>query len=365
MPDITISTSPMAASTAGAGFGAQGAADAAAAGPFAALLMQQLSDPALAARLPPGLMLAAAADPAATQINLETLLPQLLGAKAPAGALADSATVDTGAAGQHQATDSDAEETAAAVELLLALPMAAPVALPLPADRPDAGGRALPAAATTATEIAANLAARPETAVPAAAADTGTTEEFAALLGHEQANAGATVATATAPAGIANPAAVAPPPHASQAPAASIPVPVGSRGWDEQVGDRLVWMSSRQESRAELVLTPPQLGRIEVSLTVSGDQTSALFVSNNPAVREALESAMPRLREILADAGITLGQAQVNSEAPGQSAQQRENGDNPRQMRAGGPSGAPGLAGTGHAAGAWASGGRGLVDVFA
>jgi flagellar hook-length control protein FliK len=37
---------------------------------------------------------------------------------------------------------------------------------------------------------------------------------------------------------------------------------------------------------------------------------------------------MPRLKEIFADAGITLGQAQVGSESPRQQADNRENNDN-------------------------------------
>jgi hypothetical protein len=72
---------------------------------------------------------------------------------------------------------------------------------------------------------------------------------------------------------------------------------------------------------------------------------------------------------MLADAGITLGQAQVGSEAPGQSANGRENGDNPQQTRAGGSLAglnAATTSGTARVATAWGSGtGRGLVDVFA
>lgn len=108
----------------------------------------------------------------------------------------------------------------------------------------------------------------------------------------------------------------------------SISPAVGSKSWGDEVGNHVVWMANRQESRAELVLNPPQMGRVEVSLSVTGDQASASFVSSNPAVREALESALPRLREILADAGIQLGQAQVGAESSRQSAQHDENRDN-------------------------------------
>lgn len=125
--------------------------------------------------------------------------------------------------------------------------------------------------------------------------------------------------------------------HAANAPGVPLPVhtPVGTRGWDGEVSDKLVWMVGRQEQRAELVLNPPQMGRIEVSLSVNDGQTSALFASANPTVRDALEAALPRLREILADAGISLGQTQVGADtgnnAGNSSTSSAENRDNPRR----------------------------------
>ncbi len=149
-------------------------------------------------------------------------------------------------------------------------------------------------------------------------------------------------------------------------PALPVTQAVGAAGWQQEVGNRIVWMAQRQDSRAELVLTPPQMGRVEVSLTISGDQANAVFVSANPAVREALEAALPRLREQLAEAGIQLGQAQVGAENARQSAQEGKNGDNfafsPENDRDAGTrfgsaaASAP-LAGL--------KMGRGIVDVFA
>lgn len=104
--------------------------------------------------------------------------------------------------------------------------------------------------------------------------------------------------------------------------------PVGSTQWSRELGNQVVWMTHRLENRAEMVLNPPQMGRIEVSLSVTGDQANAVFTSANPTVRDALEAAMPRLRETLADAGIQLGQAQVGAENARQFAQQEKNGDN-------------------------------------
>ena len=146
-----------------------------------------------------------------------------------------------------------------------------------------------------------------------------------------------------------------------------VEAPVGSRNWDSNVGDKVVWMVGHQEQRADLVLNPPELGKVEVSISVTGDQANAQFVSANPAVRDALEAAIPRLREMLADAGLNLGQAQVGSgeaqNSAGNSANNRENGDNSR--RGSGDIGQVGALSQTGSSGTWLRQGTGMVDVFA
>jgi len=144
--------------------------------------------------------------------------------------------------------------------------------------------------------------------------------------------------------------------RAVEAPAASrIDTPVGARGWDAEVGQKVVWMVNRAESRAELTLTPPHMGKVDVTLTMSGDQTNASFVAASPAAREALEQALPRLREILADAGITLGQTSVNAESPRNGREQETLEARGETRRGEVPAAAP----------QWTRRGNGLVDTFA
>ncbi|MCL1861195.1 MAG: flagellar hook-length control protein FliK [Proteobacteria bacterium] len=104
----------------------------------------------------------------------------------------------------------------------------------------------------------------------------------------------------------------------------TIPSGAGQRAWAEEVGNRVMWMLGRAESRAELILTPPLLGKVEVSIHLNGDQGTAQFLASSQSAREALEQAMPRLRELLAQAGISLGEANVNTSAEGR-AQDGEN----------------------------------------
>jgi len=98
-------------------------------------------------------------------------------------------------------------------------------------------------------------------------------------------------------------------------PALPVTPRVGSAEWGGAVGERVVWMANQSHQVAELHLNPPNLGPIEVRLTISNDQASALFVSHHSAVREAIETALPRLREMLADNGIMLGNVTVGSES--------------------------------------------------
>lgn len=103
-----------------------------------------------------------------------------------------------------------------------------------------------------------------------------------------------------------------------------IDTPLGQPGWHDEMGQKLTWMVGNKSQQADIVLTPPQLGRVEISLTMNGDQATAIFTSPNAAVREVLENSLHRLREVLADAGVSLGQTQVGSESPNQSARKNE-----------------------------------------
>lgn len=98
-------------------------------------------------------------------------------------------------------------------------------------------------------------------------------------------------------------------------PALPVAPRVSSAEWGGAVGEKIVWMANQSHQVAELHLNPPNLGPLEVRLTISGDQASAMFVTHHSAVREAIETAMPRLREMLADNGIMLGNATVGSES--------------------------------------------------
>jgi flagellar hook-length control protein FliK len=140
---------------------------------------------------------------------------------------------------------------------------------------------------------------------------------------------------------------------------------VGTPAWNQQVGQKIVWMVAGEAQTASLTLNPPDLGPLQVVLSISNDQTSVAFSSNQLDVRQALENALPRLREMMSESGIALGNATVDAGMPdGREAQQ--------QARRG--DGAAGHAGSGAGeadTGAIPAprtrplGERGMVDTFA
>lgn len=93
---------------------------------------------------------------------------------------------------------------------------------------------------------------------------------------------------------------------------------VGTPAWDQALGQKVVWMVAGEQQSASLTLNPPDLGPLQVVLNVSNSQANATFTAAQPEVRQALEAALPKLRDMLGEAGIQLGQASVNSGAPNQ-----------------------------------------------
>lgn len=87
--------------------------------------------------------------------------------------------------------------------------------------------------------------------------------------------------------------------------------------WQEGFGNRVVWMVKDHVQQANLHLNPPDLGPLQVRITVRGDETSLHISAQHGIVRETVEAALPRLREMLADSGLNLVRADVSDQGPG------------------------------------------------
>ena len=89
------------------------------------------------------------------------------------------------------------------------------------------------------------------------------------------------------------------------------PLAMHQGGWSEEVVNRVMYLSSANLKSADIQLEPAELGRLDIRVNIAADQSAQVnFVSGHAGVREALDSQMHRLRDMLAQQGM--GQVDVN-----------------------------------------------------
>lgn len=93
---------------------------------------------------------------------------------------------------------------------------------------------------------------------------------------------------------------------------------VGGDDFDDAMSARIGWLADQKIGHATIKVTPHDLGQIEVRLQMDGDKVHASFSSAHADVRHALESSIPRLREMLNDQGFQLGNADVGHQQTAQ-----------------------------------------------
>jgi flagellar hook-length control protein FliK len=93
---------------------------------------------------------------------------------------------------------------------------------------------------------------------------------------------------------------------------------LGTTAWNQALGEKVVWMAAGAQQSATLTLNPPNMGPLQIVLNLANDQATASFFSAQPEVRQALEAAFPRLKEMMNEAGIQLEQATVSADTPRQ-----------------------------------------------
>lgn len=237
-----------------------------------------------------------------------------------AGALADaaaaaSASPATNITGTTSATGNASQPAPALMDPRLAAGNLAAAA------QPDAAANSASLAAAAAFVLPeqrdADAAGAGTTAIDATAGSTATAA-LASLAGTTPL-AGRGDAAATTPATLAMPA----DPQA---------------GFDDGLGAQVAWAADQTLGSAEIRLNPEHLGRIDLQITLDGDRLDARFHSANPEVRQALEASLPRLREMLGQHGLQLGQADVGQRDAG-GGKQATSGHRDAMARDGGDAG--------------------------
>ncbi|MFT6787675.1 MAG: flagellar hook-length control protein FliK [Pseudoalteromonas rhizosphaerae] len=75
--------------------------------------------------------------------------------------------------------------------------------------------------------------------------------------------------------------------------------------------ERVSALLSINNKEAEIRLDPPEMGSMQIRIRSDAEQAQINFVVQNQQAKEALEQSMPRLREMLAQQGIELGESSI------------------------------------------------------
>ncbi|NGM87579.1 hypothetical protein G5B35_09695 [Parapusillimonas sp. SGNA-6] len=150
---------------------------------------------------------------------------------------------------------------------------------------------------------------------PAATADAA-----GALAGALSAAAASATSTATP--------AVSVPPSGAPTLAPLIATPLQSPLWAADFSRQFVSITQAGHNMphtAELRLDPPDLGPLRIALQITDNVAHATFISPHATVRQTVENALPQLQELLAQAGISLGQTSVSDQGQPDQAGQHGN----------------------------------------
>jgi flagellar hook-length control protein FliK len=120
-------------------------------------------------------------------------------------------------------------------------------------------------------------------------------------------------------------------------PQMSAAIPFNQPQWANNVAERVVWMNSMGIKEAEIQLDPPELGAMQVKVSMVNDQAHVTFVVQHASVRDALDQSAMRLREMFDAEGVELVNVDISDQSQ-QEADHQENNQPPGQRMADLPS---------------------------
>jgi len=118
----------------------------------------------------------------------------------------------------------------------------------------------------------------------------------------------------------------------SSSPASSLSLSIGENiqnsNWSQQLSQQVSYMVRGGIQQAEIKLNPAHLGPMEIKLSVNDDQATVSFVTQHAPVRDALDAAIPRLKEMLEQQGLNLAGADVSTQSEQNQADQHQTEQN-------------------------------------
>ncbi len=109
----------------------------------------------------------------------------------------------------------------------------------------------------------------------------------------------------------------------------SIPVALTDTQWENKFSEHIIWMGQNSVKSALIKLHPEELGPIEITIKVVKDNASVNITSHSGHVRDIVEQALPKLREMMSEQGLHLSEAHIGADS--NSHQSNQQPTNPEQ----------------------------------
>jgi flagellar hook-length control protein FliK len=100
----------------------------------------------------------------------------------------------------------------------------------------------------------------------------------------------------------------------SATPLPPIEAPVGSPRFVDETAQQVTWLVKNGLSEAEIRVKPADMGPISVRIEMNQNEATISFAVTQPETRAAVQDSLHRLTEMLADSGISLGEANVGGQ---------------------------------------------------
>lgn len=122
----------------------------------------------------------------------------------------------------------------------------------------------------------------------------------------------------------------------SERPTMQLEIPMSNPRWGQDFNQRIQWVVNQSMSGAQIRLNPQHMGPVEVRIQVQNDQLSLAFTAQHGATREAIDAALPRLREIFSEQNINMADVDISehsfAEQRDQQAANNQNNENSHRV---------------------------------
>lgn len=93
-----------------------------------------------------------------------------------------------------------------------------------------------------------------------------------------------------------------------------IPVPVTHPQWGDKFADHIAWMGNNDVKSAVIKIHPEELGPIEISVKVEKNSASVNIISHSAQVRDVMDQAIPKLRDMMSTEGLNLAEINISAD---------------------------------------------------